>query len=94
MDKNCFLFSLDKKKIYPPKNDYYEIDCYSYDGPSFSCKGIYCVEICGNAIKNKSLRTNEKGHLDLFDGEIQALCEDGNFSGIYAKEYEVFQIQF
>ena len=94
LDKNCFLFSLDKKKIYPPKNDYYEIDCYSYDGPSFSCKGIYCLEIDGNAIKNKSLRTNEKGHLDLFDGEIQALCEDGNFSGIYAKEYEVFQIQF
>ena len=41
-DKNCFLFSLDKKKIYYPKNEnYYEINCFSSNGPSFSNQGVY-----------------------------------------------------
>ena len=95
MDKNCVLFSLDKKKIYFPKNDYYAIDCYSNAGPSFSCKGTFCVEIfLKNAINNKTLKSNEKAHLVLFVGESQALSEDGKFQGIYAKEYKVFHIQF
>jgi len=45
LDKNCFLFSLDQKKIYPPKNNnYYKIKCFSEYGPSFSSKGYFCIQ--------------------------------------------------
>ena len=95
LDKNCFLFSLDKKKIYPPKKDYNYCFCYfDSDGPSFVINTSYCIEIDGNAIMQKNLRTNEKGFKEFFDNEENALSEDGYFSGIYAKEYEVFQIIF
>ena len=93
LDKNSFLFSLDKKKIYYSKKDnYYEIVCYSYDGPSFSNKGVYIIEISENY-----LRTNEDGHYQhdlLFEGNANALSEDGKFKGIKAEEYEVFEIKF
>ena len=95
LDKNCFLFSLDKKKIYPPKKDYNYCFCdYDYDGPSFAIKGIYCIRIYGKAIMQKNLRTYENNFKEFFDNEENALSEDGNYSGIYAKEYEVFQIIF
>ena len=94
-DKNCFLFSLDKRKIYPPKNNnYYQISYYEEDGPSFCLKQIYCVKIEGNAIKNKSLKTFENGQNEIFSENNNALSEDGNFLGVYAKEYEVFQVIF
>ena len=99
IDKNCFLFSIDKNKIYPPKdNNYYQIPCHSFDGPSFIYNGYYCIGIFEkSAIKNKTLRTNENAHpfhKELFDGGLNVLSEDGLFKGIYAKEYEVFQIIF
>jgi len=98
LDKNCFLFSLDKKKIYYPKNEnYYKIVCNSYDGPSFSNQGYYIIEIDGNALKEKKLRTGENIHPKhnlLFDGNVNALSEDGNFNYIKAQEYEVFEIKF
>ena len=93
-DKNCFLFSLDKKKIYFPKNNNFEISNYSYYGPSFICADSYIIRIIGNALTNKSLKTNEVDHYDIFDGDKNALSEDGEFKGVYAKEYEVFQIIF
>ena len=34
-DKNCFLFSLDKKKIYYPKNNYIYISNRPEQGPCF-----------------------------------------------------------
>ena len=99
IDKNCFLFSLDKNKIYPSKNNkYYKIECYSCEGPSFVNGSYYCIKIDQNsAIKNKSLNTYENEHpnsKELFDGELNALSEDVEFKGIYAEEYEVFQILF
>ena len=95
LDKNCFLFSLDKKKIYPPKKDYnYCFYYYDYDGPSFVINDTFCIEIYGNAIMQKNLRTSEKDFKEFFDNEENALSEDGNYSSIYAKEYEVFQIIF
>ena len=95
LDKNSFLFSLDQKKIYPPNNNnYYEIECYPDEGPNFISDGHYCIQIRDNPLKKKSLFTNEKGHKEMFYGEINALSEDGNFNGIYSKEYEVFQIIF
>ena len=93
-DKNCFLFSLDKKKIYFPKNNNFEIVRYMWLGPSFANDGTYIIEIIGNALANKTLKTNEEGNKDIFDGNINALSEDGVFNGVYAKEYEVFQIIF
>ena len=95
LDNNCFLFSLDKKKIYPPKKDYnYSFYYYDSDGPSFAINTKYCIEIDGYTIMQKKLRTNENGFKEFFDNEENALSEDGNYSGIYAKEYEVFQIIF
>ena len=96
-DKNCFLFSLDRKKLYfSRKENFYELGCYQYDGPSFSNRRIYIIEI-GNAIKENSLKTNEDGHFQsnlLFEGNENALSEDGKFKGIKAEEYEVFEIIF
>ena len=95
LDKNCFLFSLDKQKIYYPKNEnYFKLACYSYDGPGFVIGIYYCIELYENALRTKSLKTNEKDFKVLFYGNINALSEDGNFEGVFAKEYEVFEVIF
>ena len=95
LDKNCFLFSLDRQKIYYTlNNEYFQLACYSHNGPSFAFGFIYCIKLYENALKADSLQTNEKGLEKIFDGNINALSEDGNFKGIFAKEYEVFQILF
>ena len=93
-DKNCFLFSLDKNKIYYSKNNIFQINNYNRDGPSFSKNGTYIIKIESNALKNKNLYTNENDLIDIFGEDKNALSEDGKFKGIYAKEYEVFQIIF
>ena len=93
-DKNCFLFSLDKKKIYYSKIGNFQIADYSYDGPSFASAKLYIIRILGNALKEKTLGTAEEEFKDIFDGDQNALSEDGKCKGIYAKEYEVFQIIF
>ena len=49
-DKNYFLFSLDKKKIYNPKNKYFSIKDDSNEGPSF-VNGVYYM-IFINSCKN------------------------------------------
>ena len=95
LDNNCFLFSLDRQKIYYPKNNaYFQLACYPKDGPSFANNGIYCIELFKNALQNNNLRTNEKCFKELFEGDINALSEDGNYNGVFAKEYEAFQIIF
>ena len=94
-DKNSFLFSLDKKKIYPPKNhNYYSIECSSDFGPGFSGMEFTCFRLLGNALKNPCLKTYESKNEEIFDGNKNALSEDGNYKGLYAKEYEVFEIKF
>ena len=45
-------------------------------------------------LKKNGLITNEKDFKDIFGGDENALSEDGKFEGVYAKEYEVFQIIF
>ena len=95
LDKNAFLFSLDQKKIYPPKNNnYYEIICDENEGPGFSRSMFYCIQIKENPLQKKSLFTYEAEHKEIFNGEKNALSEDGNFKGIYTKEYEVFKLYF
>ena len=95
LDEKCFLFSLDNKKIYLNKDDnYFIISCNAKDGPSFGYKDKYCIRIQNDAIKNATLKTNEIVHKEIFAEDVNALSEDGDFKGIYAKEYEVFEIIF
>ena len=93
-DKNAFLFSLDKKKIYKNKNFSYSIYCNSLSGPCFGYGNT--IKIGKNVIKEKTLKTFESNPECSyeFDGDSNALSEDGKNEGIFAKEYEVFQIIF
>ena len=95
-DKNCFLFSIDRKKIFSIKDnkDYFTIDNSPNLGPTFSHKGTYCIELFGNSFDNNSLRTVESIHPDIFKRESNALSEDSHYKGVSAKDYEVFQIIF
>ena len=97
-DKNAFLFSLDKNKIYSTKNNNsYTIFCGVNYGPSFGYNKSYksTIGIEGNPIREKKLYTCESDS-DSFDfnGDYNALSEDGKGNDIYAKEYEVFEIKF
>ena len=91
MEIILFLFI---KLIYIWKKRNYIISCNLKDGPSFGNKDKYCIKIESNPLNNKSLKTNELFHKELFDEDINALSEDGKFEGILAKEYEVFEIKF
>ena len=88
-DKNAFLFSLDKQKIYPYKNKGYAIAFNKNLGPCFGLNSIY---IDGNSIQEKKLFVGNSSHYDFF-GDNNPLCEV-NSSYIYALEIEVFQIIF
>ena len=57
-------------------------------------KSIEITSVIGNALKYTELRTNESGNKDMFNGDENALSEDGKYKGVFAKEYEVFQIIF
>ena len=95
IDKNCFTFSLDKKKIYYTKNNNnYEITYYKNEGQNIWINVNLVIAITGNPIKEPSLRTNESKFKNIFDYNDNALSEDGLYEGIYADEYEVFQILF
>ena len=97
-DKNAFLFSLDKNKIYFCKNGRYAIKCDPNEGPCF----IYGFTLGDNSIKEKALytyesysNTNSNYASYDFDGDNNALSEFEAKSGlIYATEYEVFQVIF
>ena len=93
-DKNAFLFSLDKQKIYSYKNDGNAIFCYKYYGPTFGCAPDIYLD--NNAIKKKNLYTYESssGCRYNYNGDNNALSEGGRGNDIYAKDYEVFQVIF
>ena len=94
-DKNCFLFSLDNKKIFSIKDDkYFKIDCYPLRGPSFLHQGTYCIELYKNAFNKDGLRTVESIHENIFGREENILSEDGHYNGVPSKDYEVFKIMF
>ena len=93
-DKNAFLFSLDKQRIYSYKNNGKAIYCSKDYGPTFGCgNNIY---LGNNPIQQKQLYTYESysGSSYNFNGDNNALSESGNGSCIYAAEYEVFQVIF
>ena len=58
-DKNCFLFSLDKKKILKKNDQHYKLSCEEKDGPSFIYEDFYCIRLETNSLKNKELRTTK-----------------------------------
>ena len=96
-DKNSFLFSLDKKKIYSYKNNGKAIYCHKDFGPTFGSG--YTIKIGGNPLNEKKLYTYEffpDGCSYNFNNDNSALSESGkgNSSCIYAIEYEVFEVVF
>ena len=93
-DKNAFLFSIDKKKIYPYNQDGSAIECYKEWGPTFG-KDPSSIYIGEYPIQQKELHTKESENKSYnFFGDKNALSEDGKAEGIYAVEIEVFQIIF
>ena len=93
-DPNAFLFSLDKQKIYSYKNDKKAIRCYKDYGPTFGVS--YDIYISQHGIQEKHLYTYESSSSCSYNynGDNNALSEDGKGSYIYAAEYEVFQVIF
>ena len=79
---------------YKCKKDNYSICCSSVNGPCFGFGNT--IKIGKNPIKEKSLRTYETNPQCSyeFNGDNNALSEDGKFEGIFAKDYEVFQVIF
>ena len=93
IDDNCFLFSLDRKMIFPPKKftKYkMQIDCNSKLGPGFLRKDKYCIGIFEKGL----LKTEESRHKKLFKGDKHMLSECGLRHYINLNEYEVFKINF
>ena len=93
-DKNAFLFSLDKQKIYPYKEDGYAICFYENRGPIFG--NAHDISIVGNPLKEKKSYTKESLSCCSyqFQGDKNALSEDGRGRCFNLKEYEVFQVIF
>ena len=93
-DKNAFLFSLDKQRIYCYKNAGNAIYCHKNQGPSFGCG--HDIYLGNNAIQNKKLYTYESYSSSSYNyiGDNNALSEDGRGSYIYPVEIEVFQVIF
>ena len=91
-DKNAFLFNLDKKEVYPVKTSEGKdaIRCSKEWGPCFG-RGKD-IGITGNPIKNNELYAYQSSY--NYNGNHNSLSEDSNYRGIYAKDYEVFQIIF
>ena len=92
-DKNAFLFSLDKQKIYSFKNNGKAIYNYKDYGPTF---GGFDIHIRQHGIQEKHLYTYESYSDSSYNyyGDKNALSEDGKASCIFALEYEVFQVIF
>ena len=93
-DPNAFLFSLDKQKIYSYKKDGKAIYNYKDYGPVFG--NGHDIWIGQHGIQEKHLYTYESWSSCSynFNGDNNALSEDGKASCIYAAEYEVFQVIF
>ena len=90
-DRNAFLFSFDKQKIYPIRNDSKTaIRCKKEWGPCFG--GGKDIGIMGNQIEEKVLKTHQASY--SYNGEMDALSEVNDHSGITADEVEVFRINF
>ena len=54
----------------------------------------YCIVLQENSFNARSLKTYEKKFEDIFEGDGNALSNDGNCLGTIFNDYEVFQIIF
>jgi hypothetical protein len=96
-DKNSFLFSIDKHKIYSYKCNGKAIYCHKDFGPTFGAG--FTIKIGKNALIRKELYTYEfypDGCSYNFNEDLSALSESGKGKAtyIYAREYEVYKILF
>ena len=91
-DPFAFVFSLDKKKIYSYKNSGKAMMTNKDCGPCFG--GVCDIAIFSNCLNDKKLYTCESDQRCDFnyDGDINALSEDGKASYINTLEYEVFHV--
>ena len=89
-DKNAFLFSLDKQKIYCCKNHKKAMNTFKDNGPNFED-----IIVCSFPIQDKKLTTYESWSETIYDfkKDKNALSESGN-NPIYVTDYEVFQVIF
>ena len=85
-DKNAFVFSLDKQKIYSYKNDGKAIRCRKDYGPCFGYGPL--IRIYGNPFEQTKLESY-KGN-ESYDIDYAFLKNNSD----YAIEYEVFQVIF
>ena len=93
-DKNAFLFSLDKQKIYPYKNDNKAFYNHKDGGPTFGAPND--IQINSKCLQEKNSYTYESYPTSSYNyyEDNNALSEDGKASFFYVIEYEVFQIIF
>ena len=91
-DKNAFLFSLDKQKMYDCVNEDNAIFCGANFGPSFGVGNDIGIE--GDILKEKKLYTFQKDGSYNYNGDINCLLGDGSGKEYLGLEYEVFQIIF
>jgi hypothetical protein len=94
-DQHAFVFSLDKLKIYPYTNNGRAIRCDNNYHPTFGVG--YCdFRLCGQPLTNKTLYTNQtSGDRSYnYNGDKNALSEDGSGNTIATLEIEVYQVMF
>ena len=91
-DKNAFLFSLDKQRIYPYKNNGNAIYNNTNYGPTFGSGHDICI--INKAIQEKKLYTYESNSSSTYNyyGDSNGLSENGSGYWIFPVKYEVFQI--
>ena len=94
-DKNAFLFSSDKQRIYPLKGNKKAVYHLKNYGPCFRNESCWDIHINDHCIENKSFYTTESSTYSSYNynGDNNALSES-NGSNIYLTEYEVFQVIF
>lgn len=95
-DPKAFLFSLDKKQIYPKQNKNNSIFCSANCGPCFGSELSEIEVYDENFLNNKAnASTSESdGHTFNYLGDSNALSEDGIGKGIELVELEVYQVIF
>ena len=84
-DKDAFIFSLDKKKVYYPKESNYAIYCSSNEGPSF---GWGDLSLCDSFFYHEN-NHNQSYYYDFTTGELVGNKGNKNF---YVREVEVYKI--
>ena len=94
VDPNAFVFSLDKQKIYTLEPNKGAVYNKKDSGPWFGMNGFFLFP---KSKGEKNLftfesNTNPEHHTFNYNGDKTALSEDGKNQGVFAIEYEVFEV--